>query len=154
MQCYFPWTPELSVGLDEIDAQHRVLVDIINRIYLALINRWNREQVAQVLDELVQYTQVHFAVEESLFRITNYPDYESHKALHERLRDQVASIQRRFERGDIELDLKLMTFLRNWLTDHIHGEDKAYVNHLLASGLKPGWARPTWVGKIWHSLRA
>lgn len=154
MSAYFPWNDDLSVGLEEIDAQHKVLVDIINRVYEALITRASREAAGNLLEELVQYTAIHFAVEESLFRITNYPDYEAHRRLHERLRGQVQEIKARFDREEIQLDLKLMAFLKRWLEDHIKGEDKAYVGHMLASGLKPGWARPNWVGKIWGSLRA
>jgi hemerythrin len=154
MQCYFPWSQDLSVGLDEIDAQHKLLVDIINRVYEALINRASREEASNVLDDLVQYTYVHFAVEESLFRITNYLDYDDHKALHDHLKKQVLRIKQRFDAGEIKLDLTLMSFLRSWLEDHIKGEDKAYVAHLLGSGLKSAWAQPSWVGKIWGSLRA
>jgi len=153
VQAYFPWSQELSVGLDEIDAQHKLLVDIINRVYEALISRASREQAGQVLEELVQYTFVHFAVEESLFRITDFPGYEGHKALHERLKQEVLQLKQRFLRGEIELDLNLMAFLRSWLENHIMGEDKGYVEHLLNSGLKARWERSSWVGRIWNSLR-
>jgi hemerythrin len=154
MPTYFPWTSEISVGIDEIDAQHKLLIDMINRIYTCLINQSPREDAAKVLDELVQYTFVHFAVEESLFRITNYADYENHKALHEKLKQQVIDTKTRFDRGEIELDLKLMSFLRSWLEGHILGEDKRYVPHLIDSGLKPSWERSNWVGKIWNSLKS
>jgi hemerythrin len=154
MPAYFPWTPELSIGIDEIDAQHKLLVDMINRIYIALVNQSPREEATQIFDELVQYTYVHFAVEECLFRITNYPDYDNHKALHDTLKQQVIETRDRFTRGEIGLDLKLMAFLRSWLEDHILGEDKHYATHLLDSGLKATWARSSWVGKIWNSFKS
>jgi hemerythrin len=153
MQNFFPWSRELSVGIEEIDEQHKLLVDIINHIYEALINRAPREAASQLLEDLVQYTYVHFAVEESLFRITNYPDYDDHKALHDHLKKQVLQIKQSFDAGEIKLDLTLMSFLRSWLEDHIRGEDQAYAAHLLGCGLKSAWARPAWVGKIWSSLR-
>ncbi|QWT45387.1 bacteriohemerythrin [Azospira inquinata] len=154
MPIYFPWSPTLSVGLDEIDAQHKLLVDIINRVYQAMIDRAPRASSARVLDELVQYTAVHFAVEESLFRMTDYPGYEGHKAQHERLKREVMQIREDFAAGRIGLDLHLMAFLKRWLENHICREDKTYVGHLLKSGIKAHWNQPGWVGRIWSSLRA
>ena len=154
MSDYFPWRDELALGIDEIDAQHRLLVDIINRVYAALIGRLSRPEAGRILEELVQYTAVHFAVEESLFRITDYPDYEAHKARHEHLKNEVLLIKRGFDLGHLQLDLGLMNFLKSWLENHILGEDRAYVQHLLASGIKARWSRSGWVGRIWSSLRA
>lgn len=31
---YMPWSQELSVGLQEIDEQHKILVGLINRLSL------------------------------------------------------------------------------------------------------------------------
>lgn len=154
MRTYLPWSADLSVGLDEIDAQHRVLVDLINRIYDAMVRQAPRAQVGEILDELVQYTAVHFSVEESLFRITDYPDYEGHRQLHDRLRRQVMDIQARFQAGLIEADFSLLQFLKHWLEHHIQGEDRHYVAHFLRSGLKKSWARTSWMGKVWNSLAA
>lgn len=153
LQCFFPSTEELSVGVDEIDAQHKLLVDIINRVDRALIGRARRDAAGEILEARVQHTAVHFAVEESLFRVTNYADYERHKDIHEQLKKQVVMMKARFDRREIELDLALMSFLRSWLEEHINGEDRNYVSHLLRSGLKPSWAKSGWVGKIWPQLR-
>lgn len=152
-QPYFPWTADLSVGIDEIDAQHKLLVEIINRASEALIERASRDIAGQILEDLVQYTFVHFAVEESLFRITDYPGYDEHKAEHERLKREVFDIRRAFARGEVELDLNLLFILRQWLETHIKDEDRRYIGHLLKAGIKARWERPGWVGRIWQNLR-
>jgi len=149
---YITWTERLSLGIDEIDNQHQLLVDVINRVYDALIRKARREECSAILEELVRYTHVHFAVEESIFRITHYPEYERHKHHHEALKLQVQQKQQAYARGDIDLDLELMAFLRRWLEDHILGEDARYVEHLLQSGLKSRYSKPSWKEKLWATL--
>lgn len=146
---YFPWSADISVGIEEIDAQHKVLIHILNGIYQAIVTQAPRQATAGLLEELVQYTHVHFAVEESLFRITDYPAYEGHKAIHDHLKQQVEDIRAKFQRGEIVADLALMDFLKQWLEQHIKGEDKTYVPHLLQAGLAKKWAKTSWIGKIW-----
>ncbi len=56
-----------------------MLINLINKLYDALARRSQREEVAEVLTELVNYTKTHFAVEETLMRIFGYERYEEHK---------------------------------------------------------------------------
>lgn len=84
------WTPELSVGIDEIDSQHKELVDVLNQLHVAIMERHATPRhaardAAEILNRLVDYTRIQFAVEEALMRLLEYPDYEAHKAQHEEL---------------------------------------------------------------------
>ena len=63
------WDDVYSVDIQEIDEQHKCLIEIMNELYTALANKANRDLVAEVLNKLVEYTKVHFAVEETLMRI-------------------------------------------------------------------------------------
>jgi len=102
----------------------------------------------EILTELVQYTVIHFSVEESLFRIFDYPDYEGHKAQHEKLTKQVVTLKNRIEQGE-EITTELISFLRYWLKKHILQEDKKYSKFLTEKGLQANWAKKSWLGKIW-----
>ena len=67
---YMSWSDDLSVGLQEIDEQHKILITLINRLFTeAIMQKADQSVVSKILNELVQYTIVHFSVEESLFRI-------------------------------------------------------------------------------------
>lgn len=79
MSEFIVWSDELSVGIEEIDEQHKVLVNLINRMHNAIAEKHGSEVVSGILAELVDYTKIHFAVEESLLRILGYPGYEEHK---------------------------------------------------------------------------
>jgi len=85
MSKFIEWSNEISVGIEEIDAQHRVLVDLLNEIHEAIQQGRTLEVTKGIVDRLDEYTRVHFAVEESLMRILHYPDYERHKEEHEKL---------------------------------------------------------------------
>ncbi len=147
---FVEWTDELSVGIQEIDEQHKILVGLLNRLYESIILRTDSEEAANVLKELSQYTIVHFAVEESLMRILGYDDYEEHKKHHEELTQQVVDLSNRVSSGKLSSSMELLNFLKNWLTKHILIEDKRYSSHFLECGVKKSWAKQNWVGRIWN----
>lgn len=143
------WTDDLSVGLQEIDEQHKILVGLVNRLYEAIVTNHEHQAVANILNELVDYTIIHFAVEESLMRIFDYPQYEEHKRHHEELSTQVLELQDKFSSGQGEIGMDVLNFLRAWLTNHIMIEDKHYGPFLINQGLKSSWTKRTF-GKIWN----
>lgn len=76
------WSRWMSVGIEELDEDHRVLVDIVNKLG-ADENRASPDVVEAILDELIHYTKDHFAREEAHMAQANYPTFAAHKALHE-----------------------------------------------------------------------
>lgn len=152
---FMSWSDELSVGLQEIDEQHKILINLINRLFNeAILHKADKTIISAILEELVQYTIVHFAVEESLFRIFDYPDAETHQAHHDKLKQEVLSFQKKFASG-VTIDTDLMHFLRKWLTQHIMMDDKKYTSFFLERGLKAKWSQQkSWIGKVWSSLKS
>jgi hemerythrin len=150
MKKFIDWTEELSVGIQEIDEQHKILVDLINRLYESIVKQTDTQVVNDILTELVQYTVVHFAVEESLMRIFDYPDYEDHKKIHQELQQQVIDLHKKVKENNASISMDLLKFLKNWLTRHIFVEDQKYGPFFLERGLKGSWSERSWVGKIWN----
>ncbi|HHB92162.1 MAG TPA: bacteriohemerythrin [Thioploca sp.] len=145
---FIAWDDELSVEIQEIDEQHKVLVNLINRLFNEALVKHNVAVANEILAELIQYTIIHFSVEESLFRIFDYPDYEKHKAQHELLKKQVVELKNRIEQGE-EITIELISFLRSWLKKHILQEDKKYSKFFMEKGLQVSWAKKFWLGRIW-----
>lgn len=153
MESIIEWNNELCVGIDEIDEQHKVLVGLLNKLYReTIIQKGGFIVVNGILKELVQYTIIHFAVEESLFRIFDYHSYESHKKQHDNLKKDVIDIYGRVKRGEDAVNIELLMFLRKWLQTHILKDDKQSSAFLLEKGLKGSWSKRSWVGKIWDSM--
>ncbi|MRI32538.1 hemerythrin [Endozoicomonas sp. OPT23] len=145
----FTWTDELSVGIEEIDEQHKVLVDLLNELHRGIMEKHGSEVTIEVLDRLVEYTRIHFALEESLMRMLHYPGYEEHKQHHEMLLNQVAELVGKVKAGQ-HVTFELLHFLKNWLTRHIMEEDKIYAPFFLDRGVAATHKKRSWLGRIFH----
>lgn len=143
------WSPELSIGIEEIDSQHKVLVDILNHLHAAIVHHQGSLEVTHVLDELVDYTRIHFAVEECLLRMLDYPDYEEHKAKHEKLIEQIRHFRQRLIDEGRASTFELLHFLKQWLTVHIMESDREYVGHMLARGVRASYGKPSLLARLW-----
>jgi hemerythrin len=127
---FLEWRSEFSVGVVEFDMQHRQLIGIINRLHDAMSQGAPAPTLGLLLRELVYYTKFHFQREELALRSAHYPAYRAHCLEHEKLADQVFEFAEQFDQGRVTLSIELMSFLKNWLANHILGADQAYSRHL------------------------
>ncbi len=149
MSNFVEWTDALSVGIEEIDEQHKLLVDLVNKMHEAIHQRHGSEVVNSILKDLADYTRIHFAVEESLMRILNYPDYEAHKEIHEELLHSVTDLQEKVATGKKSIGFELMHFLKTWLTKHIMEEDMQYSSFFISAGAQPKLGKRSWIQRLW-----
>ncbi|MDQ2105534.1 bacteriohemerythrin [Azospirillum isscasi] len=120
------WSRWMSVGIEELDEDHRVLVDIVNKLG-AVESRGSPDIIEAILDELIHYTKDHFAREEAHMAEANYPTFTAHKALHDALTRNVESYRERFhaQRDTITGD-EVFEFCADWLGKHILKEDTRF----------------------------
>lgn len=148
----FHWSDDFSVGIEEIDAQHKELVDLLNQLHEAIHEHHGRDTSRAILDKLADYTRTHFAVEESLMRVTNYPDFAQHKQNHEDLIAQVQALQEKLDNGQAAITFELLHFLKVWLTRHINEADKRFGAFFVTAGVSPTWShevKTSMEGKKW-----
>ncbi|MBF0095266.1 MAG: hemerythrin family protein [Alphaproteobacteria bacterium] len=118
------WSQALSVGVESIDADHRLLFALMEQLDGAIEGNEEASVVGSVLLSLAAYTDYHFAREERVMAACGYPGLASHKELHDGLRAGVMAACGRFESDPDAVDLgELQAFLRDWLTRHILDED-------------------------------
>jgi hemerythrin len=130
------WSNDLSVGIIELDSQHKRLINLINDLHEAMSNGSGRAVLSPVLNGLVQYTATHFQAEEKYMKQFQYPAYAAHKAEHDSLTKKVLDFKHRFDSGQAMLTVELMTFLKSWLRSHILENDKKYGEVFKQQGLK------------------
>ncbi len=138
------WDDTYSVDIQEIDEQHKCLIQIMNELYVAMASKSNRDLIGDVLDKLVDYTKIHFAVEETLMRVFHFEGYEEHKLIHDRIVERVLEFQGQFRAGNDKVGMELLMFLKDWLFDHINKVDKQYVKTFHKSGVQKSWLRKFW----------
>lgn len=120
------WSDDLSVGIQEVDKQHKHLVELLNNLHRAIREHHGSSVARDMLRDLTEYTRVHFATEESLMQASSYPEYDSHKVKHEALIQQVVALQKKVAAGETGISFELLHFLKNWLTQHIQVVDKQF----------------------------
>jgi hemerythrin len=125
------WTSDLNTEIDVIDNQHKRLVDYLNQLEVA-IQQQSRLLVQNVLDDLIEYTESHFAFEESLLEEVAYPQAATHKAVHELFIKRVARYQEKHNKGEAVAE-QLHAMLSAWLMQHIKCDDMAYASAVKGS---------------------
>ena len=64
----FAWKDSYSIGVQEIDAQHRRLFSLADELHSAMNAGKGKVVLEQVLQNLITYTKSHFAGEERLMQ--------------------------------------------------------------------------------------
>jgi hemerythrin-like metal-binding protein len=123
---YLQWNDTYSVGFKLIDDQHKILISLINDLYVAQSFGTLQTAIIGVLEKLAAYTVYHFNAEKELFAQYKYPKTSEHLAEHDYFVDKVKGFQQELNRGGILLSLKTMDFLKDWTITHILGWDKEF----------------------------
>jgi hemerythrin len=127
---FVDWKPEYSVGNREIDEQHKRLVGLINQLHDAMKAGGRHEDLMKIMNELTDYTRYHFAHEEKLMQKAGYKDLAAHQRVHRAMVEQVEKLKQEAGTSRAGFSIKLMGFLKSWLTDHILGSDQKYASAL------------------------
>lgn len=130
------WDETFSVGVKEIDLQHQKLMAMINKLHDAMKLGKGSEILGSLLGELIDYAHTHFSNEEKYFKKFNYEQAATHEVAHHRFTEKVLNFQADFNKGNTDLSIDIMNFLKDWLTKHIKGVDKQYTKCFNEHGLK------------------
>lgn len=131
------WSNKYSIGIDSIDEQHKELIALINKLNIAMAHGEAASVVASIFEGLANYTKVHFAYEEALFKKHGYPQSTEHLKEHQQLIKRVEQFKFEFEQ-DLSgaVSLELIQFMTHWLLDHILKSDRDYSPFLIKCGVK------------------
>ncbi len=122
------WHEGLSVGIDEIDGQHRALFNAVNDFLDSVENARNVDDVAAVLSFLEEYIGVHFETEERAMKKHEYHLIDDHIAQHRHFSETVGYLKEKYlEWGwgtTSTLKVMLQRKLVDWLNEHVSISDK------------------------------
>jgi hemerythrin len=131
----FRWNDTYSVGVTEIDDQHRNLVDMINRLHDGLGEGKGSEVIGPILNDMAEYAQYHFDTEEGYFKEFRFRETDIHTAEHMKFKRKVDDFCEKYKTDPMILSVEVMYFLSNWLKNHIQGSDKNYTKCFNDNGL-------------------
>jgi hemerythrin-like metal-binding protein len=130
------WSDLYSVGIAQIDSEHKKLIDLTNELYAARLAGKAEAALGKILDGVAAYTLTHFGNEEALMRKHQYPGFQQHKAEHDKLVARVKQLQEDCRAGTSTVTSEAMKLLQEWLVSHIVSVDKRYTAHLNAAGVR------------------
>lgn len=131
---YVQWSNRFELGVPFIDADHKALVGLLNRMHDTSRADGDLTDIGGILAALVDYTRYHFAREERAQEAAGYPDLDEHREQHARLAIEARRLFEAYRRDPGGIDIgDLLDFLSDWLLDHILLHDMAIKPYLLAN---------------------
>ena len=131
----FTWGANFETGIQEVDDQHRKLVELINKLGSQLAeNDMADRHVENLLQELVNYAQYHFEDEKVLMAryCLDRRHCDQHLSAHKGFIDDVTYMVQRLKKGDGDDGKSLLEFLIHWLAYHVLGCDQNMARQIAA----------------------
>ncbi len=129
------WDNSYSVKVQRLDDEHKQLFSIINQLHDGMKAGRGKDVMQSVLNQLLRYTEQHFAEEEGLMRRAGYPALNAHMAIHQQFVSKIKSFRTEFQSGASAISVGVLEYLRSWLAQHIMGTDQQYSATLEAAGI-------------------
>lgn len=130
--------PAAGLDANDMDEEHRTQVRMITAFRDAVRAGEGTDAIERRLEELADFTKMHFNSEQMLMRLHAYPHYQAHADEHVNMVDQVEAMRDAYRDGDATLSAELADALARWLVGHIQRTDKALAKYLADIG-------------VWHS---
>ena len=124
------WDSTLSVQVEEIDEDHRRLVELFNILNHSVVEGDAENYIEAVIEELITCTVWHFRHEERLMLKYDYEGFVEHKTEHQELIDSAKALQQSFQQEGKPVSSEDIKFLEHWLTGHILDADMKLGSHL------------------------
>ena len=127
---YMAWDNRYSTGYSKIDEEHKKLISILNTLYKDILGFKDDEDYASfqnTVKDLLDYVNFHFAHEERLMTLLNYPKYYRHKVRHSKFISDISEKAELYKEDPKLVSSKFLVYLRDWILEHIAVEDKDMV---------------------------
>ena len=120
---WIPWDETLTIGIDIIDEHHHYLVDLLNDLHDVVRGKRGAREVGRVLKAMEKYAYVHFRAEERMMDHYAFPGLDRQRHQHHRFEKKLCEFYAELHDNPLTAPLDILTFLRDWLIQHIKHED-------------------------------
>jgi hemerythrin len=124
------WNDSYSVGVNELDEQHKKLFRIINTMFSAEDLSVSSKVMTDLIDEMSKYASIHFETEERYLSECNYPELENQIRAHDVFRKKVDELRSAQTAESENVPSEMIRFLYEWLVNHIMFCDKKYMPYI------------------------
>jgi len=123
------WSHEYELGNSQIDQEHKQFVNMLNEFYSRMLNGQMDYETRQAIDHFLNDFNTHLTSEEAEMQRLGYPEFDSHKALHEEFRLKLSQILQDQDQG-IDVSVDFLEYLANWLKVHLLQDDREFANFI------------------------
>jgi hemerythrin len=119
------WDDSLSVNVELIDEQHKMLIQRIRDLSDAVNSSRGATEIGKTLGFMIDYTEFHFSTEEKHMTKLGYPELDVHRGQHDEFKSTLKEMVMEFEEDGATAQLGewVNQYLINWLVDHIKSID-------------------------------
>jgi hemerythrin len=118
------WRDDFHINVSTLDAQHRTMAELVNRLHRAVADRQAHHAIGAILTELIECTREHFETEERMMLEHGYPEYGAHMREHRDLMEQLETVRRKVTGGSGPVFAAAADFSSDWVMVHLLGSDK------------------------------
>jgi len=130
------WEDKYSVGVEELDNQHKRMFAVINELLDAIDTKSTEEHLGSIIESLVKYKIFHFETEEKYFKQFNYEGAGDHISKHKEFNTKLAFLKEKYPTFSVDFAFELIDFLEDWLINHLMVVDQKYKECFNKHGLK------------------
>jgi len=120
------WNKSLSIGNNNIDNDHKKLIEIYNDLVDLIEKKWNSEEFAKILSKMTDYSLKHFKKEEFYMSKFDYPKLEEHQQYHKEFIYKIAMYNVELMGNNKPNPREILLFIQNWWLFHILNIDNEY----------------------------
>lgn len=120
------WDSSLDIGVDSMNQDHQKILNLMNQLHDEYESQVTPETMLGTLKDLAKVTIEHFEREEEFMRSIDFESLQVHQAIHKDLLNKLTGFLGPIESGEAQVDDKLFSFLKLWLSAHIKGVDAKY----------------------------
>lgn len=131
-EIFVRWNNSYLIGIEIIDDQHKVLVELTNELYRACMHGGQELDIIfkDTMSRMVDYVKFHFGFEQNMLLRVKYPKYAEHKAEHDGLIKTVLEATKSYGDNKRFVPNNFVRFLRDWIISHIGHIDKVYAAYI------------------------
>ena len=118
-----------QVDIDLLDAQHKVILIYMNKVYNYLTADKMKNRLLELADRLVKYCKLHYQDEEMFMEETNFPEIVEHKAQHVLIIANLEGFLERCTGLNTAKNIEEILLLKEKFLEHLEKFDRKYAKH-------------------------
>jgi hemerythrin-like metal-binding protein len=118
------WDDSFRVGIDDIDNQHKALVQLVNMIISQYHKKISPSNLVSLLEQFIQQFLYHAVYEENYLRNEGFAISPEHKKEHENTIMELKHLQEQILNESITFTEKLMDYFIQLIQTHLSDIDQ------------------------------